>query len=112
PTTGYEVVAKVDASCSLSNVSVKNQATLARDDEFSYPLGLLDFNANCGTPGYTTRVTQYYYNAPAGNYVLRKFNHGSFQTVPDALFERRVIGGSSVLVISYQVTDGGQLDAD
>lgn len=112
PTTGSEVIAKVDDSCSLTDVSVKNQTQLGTDANFAYPLGLLDFTAECDTAGFTTTVTQYYYDPPAGDFVLRKFMNGSYQTVDGAAFSRQSIDGRNVLVISYQATDGGALDAD
>lgn len=111
-TTSNYVVAQVDASCSLGDVTIKNQADITKDGQYKYPVGLLDFTANCGVNGFTTTVTQYYYNAPSGNFVLRKYIDGSFQTIHDASISRQVINGIPVLVVSYSVTDGGDLDAD
>lgn len=111
--TGSYASVAVPSSCSLSDVSVDTQASLADDSGYSYPLGLLNFTTECsGAPGFTTTITQYYYNPPNDNFVLRKFVNGTFQTIPNATFTRTTIGGEPVLEISYQVTDGGPLDAD
>lgn len=112
PKTNNEVAIHVDNTCSLSNVSIKNQTELAPDGRYDYPVGLLDFTANCGTNGFTTIVTQYYYDPPSGNFVLRKFMNGVFETINDASISRQIINGKQVLVVSYAVTDGGPLDAD
>lgn len=102
-----------DASCELTNVSGVAESTLASADTgYSYPLGLLDFTADCGTPGFTTTITQYFYDPPAGSFVLRKFAGGSYHTISGATINSTTIGGQAVLVVSYQVTDGSALDDD
>jgi hypothetical protein len=75
-------------------------------------LGLFDFSANCGTPGFTTTITQYFYDPTASDFILRKFANGAYQTVDGATFTTQTIGGRTVLVVSYEVIDGGSLDAD
>lgn len=111
-TTSKYVVAEVDDTCSLSDVSVINQTDLRPDDSYSYPVGLLDFTANCGVNGFTMTVTQYYYNPPSGNFVLRKYMNGSFEQINDAVISRQSIDNIPVLVVRYPVTDGGARDAD
>ncbi|HJQ07863.1 MAG TPA: choice-of-anchor U domain-containing protein [Candidatus Saccharimonadales bacterium] len=102
-----------DTSCELTNVSaLAESAATATDAGYAYPLGLLDFTADCGTPGYTATITQYYYDPPGNNFVLRKFVNGSYQTVSGATISTTTISGRQVLVVSYQVTDGGVLDDD
>lgn len=110
--TGEYTSLQVDDDCELSNTRVKRVSELGNDSGYSYPLGLLDFTADCGTPGFTTTVTQYYYDPPTQNFVLRKFANGSYQTISGATMSLQTIGGRQVLVITYQVTDGGPLDAD
>jgi|GEM_PF-6556767 len=103
----------VDDACTLTDVSAEDQQTTGGSDTgYSYPFGLVNFTANCGTDGFTTTVTQYFYNPPTGNFVLRKFVNGAYATVPDATVSRQTINGQAVLVVSYTVTDGGPLDAD
>lgn len=110
--TGEYSTLEVDSSCELSGVNVKRSSDLSGDSGYSYPLGLLDFSADCGTPGFTTTVTQYYYGAADNAFTLRKYINGSYQAVPGATFVQRVIDGRQVLVVTYQVTDGGPLDDD
>jgi hypothetical protein len=112
-TTGKYVSLAVDGTCTLYNVSSQAASSLASDLKYSYPLGLLDFSISCGgTPGFSTTVTQYFYNPPSGDFVLRKFVRGSYATVPGATISLTSIGGENVMVVSYQVTDGGLLDDD
>lgn len=101
-----------DTACSLSSVSSSDVSSDATDATYTYPLGLLSFNANCGTAGYTAHITQYYYDPPAGTFVLRKFVNDTYQTVNDATISTQTISGHQVLVVTYSVTDGGPLDAD
>lgn len=102
----------LDDACELSNVRVAQTTELTPDSGYEYPLGLLDFEADCGTPGFTTTVTQYYFNPPTGDFVLRKYANGAYQTVSGATMTRQTIDGQAVLVVTYQVTDGGILDTD
>jgi len=85
---------------------------LTIDTDYTYPLGLISFTADCGTPGYTTTITQYYFNPPAGNFIVRKFVNGSYLTITGATITPATIGGVPALVVTYQVTDGGALDED
>ncbi len=110
--TGEYSTLVVNSSCTLSSTQLRRASDLGSDTSYTYPLGLLDFTANCGTPGFTTTVTQYFYDPPAQDFTLRKYVNGSYQTVSVANISTQTIGGRSVLVVSYQVTDGGALDDD
>lgn len=110
--TGEYSTLVVNSSCTLSSTQLRRASDLGSDTSYTYPLGLLDFTANCGTPGFTTTVTQYFYDPPAQDFILRKYVNGSYQTVSVANISTQTIGGRSVLVVSYQVTDGGALDDD
>lgn len=111
--TGRHITIAVDDGCTLSDVSAQSLAAIGINDKgYSYPLGLTDFTADCDTDGYTTTVTQYYFNPPSGNFVARKVVNGVYEAIPNASVARQTIGGQSVLVISYQITDGSPLDAD
>jgi uncharacterized repeat protein (TIGR02543 family) len=98
--------------CFLSGVTVKGSDELTKDPAYSYPLGLLDFVVDCGSNGFTATVTQFFYDAPINSFVLRKFVHGQYATVSGATFDMQTISGRQVLVVTYDVTDGGPLDAD
>ncbi len=115
-TTGKTVAISAESSagsCSFGGFVLKQLSELeAKDPGYIYPLGLLDFTTTCGTPGFTATIKQYYYDPPAGNFVLRKFAHNTYQTITEATINRQTIGGQAVLVVTYSVTDGGPLDAD
>jgi len=112
--TGKTVVvsAESDDDCTFDSFSIKQPGDLVKDSSYSYPLGLVDFAASCGDPGFTTTIKQYYYNPPTGDFVARKYVHGTYQTITGATVTRETIGGQEVLVVSYAVTDGGALDDD
>jgi uncharacterized repeat protein (TIGR02543 family) len=112
PITGSYAAVAVDSSCALSSVDIKQSSTLGSDTSYNYPLGLLNFTTNCGTPGFATTVKEYYYNPPTNNFIFRKYMDGAFKTVPGATLTTAIMGGEQVLVASYQVSDGGVLDSD
>lgn len=98
--------------CTISSVASVAHDELGSDSLYDYPVGLLDFTVSCGAPGFTATVTQYYYDLDDANFVLRKFVNGSFVTIEDARIEKQTINSLPVWVVSYEVTDGGALDAD
>jgi hypothetical protein len=111
--TGHYVSVEVDYTCNLSSVSSLNAADVANDSDYSYPLGLLDFTISCsGAPGFNTTVTQYFYNPPSSTFVLRKLVSSNYTTVSGASISRATIDGQDVVVIRYDVADGGPLDDD
>jgi len=112
PLTESPVVLEVDDACTLSDVSIKSEVQTGNDAEFTYPLGLLDFTASCGSSGFTSTIRQIYYDPPEGDFVLRKFANGVYQTITDAIITRTTVNGQNVLVVTYDVQDGGPLDAD
>lgn len=112
--TGKYTTIALDSACSLTRVSsVAAVAQGHQDKGYVYSTGLADFSANCGTAGYTTTATVYFYGAPTGQ-IVRKYNPttGGYSTISDATQSSQTIGGQSALVASYRLTDGGVLDAD
>jgi len=112
PISGQYSTLVANNVCDLTSTSSIAESTTTADTGYSYPLGLISFTADCGTPGYTTTITQYYFNPPAGNFVVRKFVNGTYLTISGATITPATIGGVPALVVSYQVTDGGALDDD
>lgn len=110
--SGEYSVLEADSSCSITSTQIKQASQVGTDSSYSYPLGLFDFTANCGTPGFTTTIKQYFYDPPARSFVLRKYANGAYQTISGATIATQTIAGRQVLVVSYQVTDGGALDDD
>ncbi|MEJ0073426.1 MAG: hypothetical protein WDN27_05100 [Candidatus Saccharibacteria bacterium] len=68
----------VNNACDLSDVGIQSESSLGNDSSFTYPMGQLNIHgrlaARTASP---PRVTQYYYNPPSGNFVLRKYVNGS-----------------------------------
>lgn len=106
-TTKYSTIA-TDDGCALSDVQSQASGAVATDGQYSYPVGLINFKAHCAS----TQVKLYFYDPPAGDFVLRKFINGQYQNITGATMARTTIGGQSVIVATYTLTDGGALDAD
>jgi len=115
PVTSHYVSLELPSSCSNSAVTATAESANTNTDiGFDYPAGFLNFTGSCGSPGNTINVKQYYYGLAATNLIVRKYDpttHG-YSTVPGATVTRITIGGQSVAVATYQITDGGPLDAD
>lgn len=110
--TNNYVTLAAPTQCQLSGVNTTAATTLQSDNNYTYPLGLLNFTAHCGTPGYSMIVQQIYYNPPGGEFVLRKYASGSYQTITDATITRTTLNGQDAVVAQYTVVDGGPLDED
>lgn len=115
PVTGKPVAIDVGEACELTTDDMTTESNLAvQDAAYDYANGLWDFEADCGTPGYTTTVTLYYYDVSPDDVVLRKHNPttGTFFTITDAAISSRTIYGNQVTVVTYDIVDGGDLDVD
>ncbi len=113
--TTKNVTLEVSDSCSVNSAaSVDETSNASNDDGYMYVDGLMDFNLACGTPGFTATIKQYYYDVLSTDLVLRKYNPNtdSYATITDAVIENIEINGRDVTVVSYEVTDGGELDTD
>ena len=113
PETEEYAVLEVSDECSITAVSIDSESSAHGDSDFSYPNGLMDFTLDCGTPGTTATITQYYYGA-SGNFTVRKYNPTTktYSTIDSASISDQTIGGQSAKVATYQVKDGGSLDLD
>jgi hypothetical protein len=114
PITNEYAVLELDSVCQLEATAVQPESNNATADPlFEYPVGLMSFTADCGTPGYTTTVTQYYYGT-SGEFELRKYNPNSntYFTLDDATQQVANIGGQSAMKAMFAVTDGGGRDMD
>ena len=115
PVTGKSVALELSPACTLVNSDVVKSSSLAtKDPAYSYTEGLWNFEANCGTPGYTTTVKLYYYDITPDNKLLRKYNPNTnaFFNISNANITTQTINNHNVTVVTYQVTDGGPLDTD
>lgn len=113
PVTGDYAVLEVSDECTVSSVSIDEEPSSHQDTNFNYPNGLMDFTLDCGTPGFTATVTQYYYGA-SGNFTVRKYNPNTntYTTIDSASISNQTIGGQPTKVATYQVKDGSSLDLD
>lgn len=115
PTTGEYATLVVDASCTIQTISAGAESVNAlADPGYEYPAGLLDFDVNCGTPGFTTTITQYFFGLSTNGLVLRKYksSNQSYTTITGASLVQATIGGKSVVEATYSITDGGIYDDD
>lgn len=113
--TGKYVAIDVGDSCELTAGDTSREVSFdVQDAAYEYDNGLWEFEAGCGTPGFTTTIKLYYYDVSAENMVVRKHNPvtGAYFTLPDAEITSTTIGGQNVVVVTYQITDGSDRDVD
>lgn len=108
--------AVLESTCaSTINVSTAQESTNAQQDNtFSYPVGLMSFEIECD-PGETALITQYYYgDYNASLMVARKYNSltNTYTRIEDAEIVSSTIDNMPVLIVTYEITDGGELDED
>lgn len=113
--TGLYSTVAVNEQCELSAVSSNNANTHSKQDaEYTYKTGFINFTADCGDDGFTTAVTVYNYGVNKDGLVVRKYNPNTqtYFTIEDASLAQQTVGGQTVAVASYSITDGGNLDVD
>jgi len=113
--TEKTVVLVTDDACTVNSASSVSETSIpVRDEDYSYINGLMDFTLACGTPGFTSTIKQYYYNVPSSDLILRKYdpNTNTYSTIQEAVIEQTEISGNIVTIVTYDVTDGGELDTD
>lgn len=111
--TGKTVAIDVGEGCELTTDDMTSEAQLeVQDPAYEYENGLWDFEADCGEPGQTTTITLYYYDVDPSDLILRKYNRntGGYFTIEDASISSQTINNHSVAVVTYQITDNGELD--
>jgi hypothetical protein len=85
----------------------------AQDANYQYPYGFMNFEADCGTPGYTADVNMYFFGA-TGSPKLRKYNpnNSTYFAVDSANVQEVTIAGAKAVKSSFQIKDGDTLDMD
>lgn len=84
-----------------------------KDASYSYPLGLVDFSADCSAPGESANVTIYFIGDVDPNRVYgRKFNGSLHTDIVGAVQTGLTIGGQPAIQLTYTITDGGENDTD
>lgn len=111
---GAYTTLQVEGCLGLEDVSISAEASLSeQDEEHDYPVGLLNFEAYCLTPGETANITIFYDKIyDTSTWQARKFTNGVYGEIPGAVFGTADIGGTQVTTLTYSVTDGGPLDED
>lgn len=114
PQTGKDIVLELSDECSFVAQFKQESELSVKDVAYDYPNGLVGFDADCGTPGYTTTVTQYYLNVEPSNAIVRKYSSltNSYFTLNDASIEQTTYDGTPATKVTYQVTDGSNRDMD
>lgn len=117
--TNNYISLEVDPRCTIVSVSsITEGQNTELDADYHYQTGLLDFLLDCdGEIGFTAYVKQYYYGVDSiNNLVVRKYNPNTKEywtiTGNGLSLDLQNIGGQSVAVLGYNVTDGGDLDVD
>lgn len=115
PLTGKRVLIDVGEGCEITTDDfIEESSLVAQDANWEYANGLFDFAGDCNTPGFTTTVTLMYYDVAINSLQMRKFNPNTneYSTIGSASISTQTINGSQVAVVSYSITDGGELDMD
>lgn len=113
--TGKTVLIDVGTQCEITTDDLMRESNIEVDDpDFSYENGLFDFAGDCGASGFTTTIKLYYYGVSKEGLVARKFNPNTqrYSSIPNASIEQTTINGAPVTILSYDITDGGELDTD
>lgn len=113
--TGQYAALAVDEECAVTNVGSQNEdSNTVRDSGYAYPAGMMNFTVDCGDPGYTATVTQYYYELTSSGLSLRKYNPNTnaYFNINGGVVSQETIANKAVAKVVYQITDGGLLDID
>ena len=114
PVKGKTVTLSLPDTVTNASVSAVNPSSVATDGTLNYPAGLTSFQFDT-TLGNTETVTLYYdLPGDASDYQARKYNttNQTFTDIDNASIIRTTYQGSSVLALTYDITDGGVLDQD
>lgn len=101
--------------CELTSAAIQAETSnTTADSGFDYSSGLVNFTADCGTPGYTADIKIFVYGIGDESLVLRKHkpNTNAYFTITSATVDKAVVDGKDAMVVSYQIVDGQELDID
>lgn len=104
------IALEVDGGCDLSNVaSASESSKAAQDSGYTYPAGLVNFTAAC-----ESATVKLFFYGESDSLTVRKFfpSTNTYSTISSATKSTQTIGGQSATVVTYTVTDGGELDVD
>ena len=114
-TTQAYVTLVVPATTSITSASVVAASTLpVPDTGKTYPLDLANFSMSVAS-GSTNAIQLYFYtNLQPSQVTPRKYKTATqtYIDIPGNTVQQTSIGGSSALLLSFDITDGGALDND
>jgi len=113
PINDEYVVVEIVSECDLFDVSINTEAVnTVQDIGYDYYTSLINFSADCGTPGFTATVSVYQYGITQDDLVLRKYNPDSesYFTIEDVEFSQQTIDEQLAVIATYSITDNGDLD--
>jgi hypothetical protein len=99
----------------------RSELSISDDVSYSYPVGLLEFELDCTTPGDSAIVRIYFdadYSATTSTWVFRKWQWSGWlslnpqPTLWTHTFVTGPFAGSTITTATYTLTDGGINDAD
>lgn len=96
----------------INSLSAQDESTVENEQNFDYPIGLIDFSLTCTNPGDSAYITIYLdKNYDTSDWTIRKYING-YQEVQNAIIDTAMVGANNVTTISYEIEDGGELDSD
>lgn len=114
-TTQAYVTLVVPATTSITSASVVAASTLpVPDNGKTYPFDLANFSMSVAS-GSTNAIQLYFYtNLQPSQVTPRKYKTATqaYIDIPGNTVQQTSIGGSSALLLSFDITDGGALDND
>ena len=115
PNSNQYMTLALSSGCSITSISISPESSnTEQDDSYAYQNGLVNFTANCGSPGFESTVNIYYFGVNKENLIVRKYNANTntYSTISTAMLTDQIIDESLVTVATYSITDGGNLDQD
>lgn len=109
--SGKTIAIDVGENCELTTDDTVTEDSLENQDaNYDYGSGLWEWEADCTTP--STTVKLYYYDVEASGALARKFNPVTkvYSDLPGAVITQETINGHTVTVVTYSITDNGELD--
>ncbi len=116
PSTGTKVYIEPPIPGAIvKSASIMPATEAVNDKSFEYPLGIAGFTIE-GVPDGTTHTMTLYFESDqqAEDFIVRKLNleKNTFRTVDNAVLSNVTKNGKPAIKVSYQITDGGELDMD
>ena len=89
--------------------SASESSKAAQDSGYTYPAGLVNFTAAC-----ESAAVKLFFYGESDTMTVRKFfpSTNTYSTISSATKTSQTIGGQAATVVTYTVTDGGELDVD